>query len=137
LSEAKQRQISVLLVEDEALIRMMMVDMVEELGHLIVAEAASIDEASALAHTANFEIAILDVNVGGERIDPVAEIIASRGLPFIFASGYGAIGAPEKFRHVPVLQKPFLMERLGDAIDETLGKVSEGTNQNDGQPASH
>lgn len=81
--------------------------------------------------------AILDVNVGGDKIDPVAEIIASRGLPFIFASGYGAVGALEKFRHVPVLQKPFLMERLGDAIDETPGKVSEGNNQNDGQPASH
>jgi len=75
---------------------MMMVEMVEELGHTVIAEAATIQEASALAETAEFEIAILDVNVGGERIDPVAEIIAGRGLPFIFASRYGAVGAPPK-----------------------------------------
>jgi DNA-binding NtrC family response regulator len=120
LSESKHRQISVLLVEDETLIRMMMVDMVEELGHIVAAEASNIQEASALAQTANFEIAVLDVNVGGERIDPVAEIIASRGLPFVFASGYGAIGAPEKFRHHLILQKPFHLERLGIAIEETI-----------------
>jgi hypothetical protein len=64
---------------------MMIADMVEELGHTVVAEAATIEEASALAKTSNFEIAILDINVGGERIDPVAEIIAGRRLPFIFA----------------------------------------------------
>lgn len=122
MRESKHRQISVLLVEDEALIRMMIVDMVEELGHIVVAEAANIQEASALAQTANFEIAVLDVNVGGDRIDPVAEIIASRGLPFIFASGYGAVGAPEKFRHHLILQKPFLLERLGMAIAETIAE---------------
>jgi DNA-binding NtrC family response regulator len=119
LSEA--RHVSVFLVEDEALIRMMMVDMVEELGHIVVAEAANIQEASALAETAEFEIAILDVNVGGERIDPVAEIIAGRGLPFIFASGYGAVGAPQRFRDRPILQKPFQLEWLGKAIEETVG----------------
>jgi DNA-binding NtrC family response regulator len=113
----------VFLVEDEALIRMMLVDMVEELGHRVVAEAANIEAASALAETADFEIAILDVNVGGERIDPIAEIIAGRRLPFIFASGYGAAGAPENFRQRPILQKPFQLEWLGKTIEETLGKL--------------
>ena len=120
MSNFKRRQVSVFLVEDEALIRMMMVDMLEELGHIVVAEAANIKDASALAQTADFEIAILDINVAGERIDDVAEIIAARRLPFIFASGYGAAGPPHKFRHIPTLQKPFVIERLGMAIEETL-----------------
>ena len=108
------------LVEDETLIRMMIAGMVEGLGHTVVAEAGNIGDALKLAQTADFEIAILDINVGGNRIEPVAEIISDRCLPFIFASGYGAAGMPEKFRDRTVLQKPFLMERLGEAIETAL-----------------
>jgi DNA-binding NtrC family response regulator len=120
LTESKQRQASVLLVEDEALIRMMIAGMVEELGHSVAGEAANITDALRLARTADFEIAILDINLGGSKIDPVAAVIYSRGLPFIFASGYGAAGVPEAFRDCPVLQKPFLIERLGAAIKAAL-----------------
>ena len=122
MNEFKPSPVSVLVVEDETLIRMMIVDMVEELGHTVVAEAANIQEASSLAQTADFQIAILDINVGGERVDTVADVIADRGLPFIFASGYGAVGAPERYRQIIVLQKPFLAERLGEAIRQTLRK---------------
>jgi CheY-like chemotaxis protein len=118
--ESKPRQVTVLLVEDETLIRMMIADMVEELGHTIVAEAGNMTEALALAQTADFEIAVLDINVGGAKIEPVADVIAGRRLPFIFASGYGAAGVPEKFRDRPTLQKPFPKERLGKEIEETL-----------------
>jgi hypothetical protein len=64
--------------------------------------------------------------VGGDRIEPVAEIINDRRLPFVFASGYGAAGMPEKFRDRPILQKPFVMERLGEAIQKAL-EVAEGS----------
>lgn len=64
-----------LLVEDETLVRMMIAGMVEELGHTVVAEAGNIAEALKLAKTADFGIAILDINVAGDRIEPVAEII--------------------------------------------------------------
>lgn len=87
---------------------MMIVGMVEELGHTVAGEAANTPDALRLARTADFDVAILDINVGGSRIDPVAAIIYSRGLPFIFASGYGAVGAPEVYRDRTVLQKPFL-----------------------------
>jgi DNA-binding NtrC family response regulator len=120
--KSKPRQVSVLLVEDETLIRLMIAGMVEELGHTVVAEAGNINDALTLARTADFEIAILDINVGGERIEPVAEIVAGRRLPFIFASGYGSAGAPQKFRDRPILQKPFLIERLGKAIEELFQK---------------
>jgi CheY-like chemotaxis protein len=122
LSESKPSPVSVLVVEDETLIRMMIVDMVEELGHTVAAEAANIQEASSLAQTVDFQIAILDINVGRERIDAVADIIADRGLPFVFASGYGAVGPPERYRHISVLQKSFLAERLGEAIQQNLRK---------------
>ena len=120
MTESHTRQASVFLVEDEALIRMMIAGMIEELGHTVVAEAGNIDDALKLAQTADFEIAVLDINVGGDRIEPVADIISDRCLPFVFASGYGAAGMPEKFRDRTVLQKPFLMERLGEAIEAAL-----------------
>jgi CheY-like chemotaxis protein len=125
LTESKPRT-AVLLVEDEALIRMMIAGMIEELGHTVVAEAANIEEALKLAKTADFGIAVLDINVGGDRIEPVAEIINDRRLPFVFASGYGAAGMPEKFRDRPILQKPFVMDRLGEAIQKAL-EVAEGS----------
>ena len=116
MTETKARRLSVLLVEDEAIIRMMIAGMIEELGHDVVAEAGNITEALKLAKTADFGVAILDINVGGQRIEPVAEIIHGRLLPFVFASGYGAAGPPEQFRDRTVLQKPFLIKQLADAI---------------------
>jgi CheY-like chemotaxis protein len=77
--ESKARQLSVLLVEDEALIRMMIADMVEELGHSVVAEAGDIADALKLAETVDFGIALLDSDLRG--IDPVAAIINERRLP--------------------------------------------------------
>ncbi|HEV3237761.1 MAG TPA: response regulator [Gemmataceae bacterium] len=67
MSQNKSRPVSVLLVEDEALIRMMVVGMIEELGHIVVAEAGNMNDALALARTADFEIAVLDINLAGER----------------------------------------------------------------------
>jgi CheY-like chemotaxis protein len=115
------RRTSVFLVEDETLIRMLIAGMIEELGHTVVAEAGNIADALKLAKTADFGIAVLDINVAGDRIEPVAEIIDGRHLPFVFASGYGAAGLPDKFRNRPVLQKPFLINRLGEAIEAALG----------------
>src|SRR6202167_2262407 len=83
---------SVLLVEDEVMIRMMVADMLEELGFRVSAEAGEINEAIKLAQSAEFDIAILDVNVNGKVISPVAELIKARNRPFIFATGYGSSG---------------------------------------------
>lgn len=120
MTELKRRPVSVLLVEDEALIRMMIAEMIEELGHSVAGEASNIADALHLAQTATFEFAILDINLGGFKIDPVAEIVSRRCVPFIFASGYGTAGVPDSFSDRAVLQKPFLIERLGEAIDAAL-----------------
>ncbi|MES2750951.1 MAG: response regulator [Pseudomonadota bacterium] len=115
---------AVLLVEDEVMIRMMVADMLEELGYTIAGEAGDIDEAVRLVQATDFDIAILDVNVNGKVISPVAEAVQLRGRPFIFATGYGAEGVPIKFRDRPTIQKPFQMETLARTIDVTLKGVA-------------
>ena len=110
----------IFLVEDEAMIRMMVVDMIEELGHVVAAEAGQIDQALELAQSADLDLAILDVNVNGKIITSVAELIKSRNLPLIFATGYGAGGLPEEFEDYPALQKPFQLEALAASIEEAL-----------------
>jgi CheY-like chemotaxis protein len=109
------------LVEDEALLRMMTAEMLEELGHRVIAEAGMINAAEPLARTAQFDLAVLDINVGGTYITPIAQIIADRGLPFIFVSGYGSEGRPMSFQDRPALRKPFLIESLAEMIEKALG----------------
>jgi CheY-like chemotaxis protein len=111
---------SVFLVEDEVMIRMMVADMLAELGYSVAAEAGDISEAIKLANSAEFDIAILDVNVNGKVISPVAELIEARNRPFIFATGYGSAGLPEQYRDRPALQKPFQIETLGRMLDSAL-----------------
>lgn len=95
--EARPHRLSVFLVEDETLIQMMIAEMIEELGHTVTAQASDLTQALSLAQTADFDVAILDVNLSGQRIDPVAEALSQRNLPFIFASGYGKGGLTERF----------------------------------------
>jgi CheY-like chemotaxis protein len=111
---------SVFLVEDEAMIRMMVADMLEELGYSVAAEAGELNEAIKLAGSCDFDIAILDVNVNGKVISPVAELIKARNRPFIFATGYGQQGVPEDYRDRPALQKPFQIESLAKLLESTL-----------------
>ena len=111
---------SVFLVEDEVMIRMMVADMLEELGYRIAAEAGEISEALKLAQSTDFDFAILDVNVNGKVISPVADLLRARNRPFIFATGYGSSGLPEEYRDRPALQKPFQLETLARMIDTTL-----------------
>jgi CheY-like chemotaxis protein len=111
---------SVFLVEDEVMIRMMVADMLDELGFHVTAEAGEIGEALRLAQSAEFDLAILDVNVNGKVISPVAELIKARNRPFIFATGYGSSGLPEEYRDRPALQKPFQIETLAKMIDTAL-----------------
>jgi len=115
---------SILLVEDEVMISMMVADMLEELGYTIAGEAGDIDEGIRLVQAVDFDIAILDVNVNGKVITPVAEAVQMRGLPLVFATGYGAQGLPEKFRDRPTLQKPFQIETLARTIEAVLKGIA-------------
>jgi CheY-like chemotaxis protein len=120
VSGDEMRAISLFLVEDEALIRMMMVQMVEELGHRVIAEAGSVREALSLAETSEFDLALLDVNLDGESVAPVARAIERRGLPFLFVTGYAPAALPEPFTGSSALRKPFPIEVLKQAIGNRL-----------------
>jgi CheY-like chemotaxis protein len=73
-----------------------------------------------LAGEAQFDLAMLDVNLAGENSFPVAEILARRGIPFLFATGYGIKGIAEEYRSYPVLQKPFRARDLEQALDQAV-----------------
>ena len=107
----------ILVVEDELMIRMLLQDMLADLGHTLAGEAGRIEEALALAKEGEFDVAILDVNLNGQPISPVVEILIKRGLPFVFATGYGQRGVPEPYRNTPTLQKPFQADALAQAIE--------------------
>lgn len=106
----------VLVVEDEAPVAMMIEDMLEEMGCEILASIASVSEAAAFAAQAEIDFAMLDVNVAGERVFPVAEILRERHVPFLFSTGYGTAGLPEDFSASPVLAKPFSREGLREQV---------------------
>ena len=110
----------VLVVEDEMMIRMLLEGMLTDLGYTVAAEAGGIDEAVVLAKKGAFDVAVLDVNLNGHQVTPVAEILLERGVPFIFASGYGQRGVPEDYRAIPTLQKPFQTDALAQAIETAV-----------------
>jgi CheY-like chemotaxis protein len=106
----------ILVVEDEPMIRMLLEGMLSDLGYTMTAEAGAIDEAVALAREAEFDAAILDVNLNGQPITPVVEILVKLGVPFVFSTGYDLRGVPEAYRTKPTLQKPFRAEALAQAL---------------------
>ena len=97
----------VLFVEDEAIVAMLIEDMLSDLGVDIVGPASTVPAALELARSAEVEAAVLDIKVGGALTYPVADVLQERGVPVVFATGYGASVLPERFRGVPTLQKPF------------------------------
>jgi CheY-like chemotaxis protein len=113
----------VLVVEDDVMIRMLIEDMLGDLGFAVVAEAAKVHEALAAVNSTEIDVAILDVNLSGETTGPVAEALAARGTPFVFATGYGEHGLPDQFRDRPLLKKPFQIESLKRVLDTALAGV--------------
>jgi CheY-like chemotaxis protein len=106
----------VFIVEDEMLVSMLIEDILEDFGCTVVGPAGKLEQALALAQSEQIDIAILDVNLGGTRSFPVADILAKRGVPFIFASGYGDLELEEPHKGRLVIQKPFSPEAIGEIL---------------------
>ena len=123
MTDATKASPRVLVVEDDYLIRMLLEDMLADLGYSIAAAVGTIAEASEIAATGEFDVAVLDVNLDGQEIYPVAEILIKRGLPFAFVSGYGEDSLSEPYRSRPALQKPFLAEQLESTLAGLLATV--------------
>jgi CheY-like chemotaxis protein len=108
-----------LVVEDEVLVGMMVEEMLRELGYEIAGLSTHLEQALALARSAPFDVALLDINLNGRQSFPVADAVRARGLPFLLATGYGSRIVPEPYRDAPILQKPFSLEELRAALART------------------
>ncbi len=109
----------VMIVEDEALVAMMVEDMLGDLGHEIAGSFGAVNDALEWlgGPDANPDGAVLDVNIGGEMVFPVAEALREQGVPFVFATGYGDL--PRKgFESIEVLAKPINVGQLRQAVDK-------------------
>ncbi len=104
--------VRVLVVEDEAAISLLLEDMLLDFGCEVIGPAARLSAALDAVGRESIDLAILDVNVAGEPIYPVAEALAERGVPFVFSTGYGSAGIKDVYRDRPVLQKPFAQHDL-------------------------
>jgi CheY-like chemotaxis protein len=105
-----------LVVEDEVMISTLVEDMLAELGHSIVGLAASVEEAAGLAAGAEFDVALLDVNLQGQTVESVAATLARRGKPFVFTTGYGERALPPEFKDRPLLPKPYHIDQLSEIL---------------------
>lgn len=113
---------SVLIVEDESLIAMMLEDFLDSMGHRIAGTCESVPEAMARVGEGGFDVAILDVNLKGERIWPVADRLREMGIPYILATGGHIEPPPAAHAAAPVLSKPFTIDAIEPALDEAFAQ---------------
>ena len=111
----------ILVAEDEFLVALETETVLAQLGCDVVGPANTFKQAEAMARTEEFDAAIVDVNLRGIEIYPVAEIIAARGIPFAFATGFSAEGVAPAHRGRPRLQKPFHEDQMREILRALLG----------------
>ena len=105
-----------MVVEDEAMLSLNLETMLLDLGCVVAGTADKLDDALQIALTCEFDVALLDVNLGGKRVDPVAEAIRARGTPIVFVTGYGKTVASGF-----VLEKPYDAADLERMLNKALG----------------
>jgi len=111
---------SILIVEDEPLIAMMLEDFVHSLGHEVSGNCDSVSAALAEVEKGEFDLAILDVNLKGENVWPVATALRVKGTPFVLATGGHVDPPPAEFRNVPMIEKPYTIDRVTPIIAAAL-----------------
>ena len=116
--------VRVLVVEDEMMVAMLLEDMLSDIGCTPLGPAKTVKSALKLIEDVGFDVALLDVNLNGEETYPIANTLAARAVPFVFASGYSAGGLRAKFRSIPFLQKPFQQQELERALAAVLSRRS-------------
>ncbi len=118
----------ILIVEDEPLIAMMLEDFILSLGHDVRGPCESVAEALAALDGQPFDLAILDVNLKGESVWPVASALKARGIPFVLASGGHVEPPPSEFANIAMIEKPYTIDRVSPIIEAALKTV--GTAEN-------
>lgn len=118
--------LNVLAVEDESIVAMHLEDLLLDFGCRITGPVGRVDDALKLLEDHAVDAAVLDINLAGERVFPVANRLGEQGIPFIFATGYGEAGLPEAHRSRPVLQKPYSAAALRKALEQCLSSPAPG-----------
>ncbi|MES2473849.1 MAG: response regulator [Pseudomonadota bacterium] len=108
----------ILIVEDEIIVAMFMEDILGEFGYEVAGVVTHLDEAMQREH--DYDLAVLDVHLNGRNVFDFADKLTAEEVPFIFATGYGERGIPERHRGCPVLQKPFQPDDLRRALDRLV-----------------
>jgi CheY-like chemotaxis protein len=114
------KQAKLLVVEDDVLVRMLLADMLCEIGYTVAAEAASVDEALEATRKTDFDLAILDVDLKGRSVSPVADALVAHDIGFVFVTGYDDHGL-FPYRDRPTLRKPFQIDALERCCKSALG----------------
>jgi CheY-like chemotaxis protein len=124
--------LKILVVEDESIVSFLLEDMLNDIGCQVLGHAAAVSEAFALFERLRPQAAVLDVNLRGEMVYPFAERLEQDRVPFLFATGYGATGMPERWQRWPVIQKPFQLKTLVNALDRAVfgERTAVGSSQN-------
>lgn len=110
----------VLVVEDDAMISMMLQDLLEDMGCRVVGVASRLDEARRKSEAGDFDVALLDVNLRGERTLPIAEAMLQRRQPFVLTTGYATTILPDALRDATLLQKPYRRQDLESALRDAM-----------------
>jgi CheY-like chemotaxis protein len=116
-----------LVLEDEPIIGFALEDMLQVIGCSSVLMATRIEDALMMIDRHEVDVAVLDVNIHGQRSYPVAERLSQQGIPYVFATGYGDLEHPDRFRSVPTVSKPYSMEQIRQAIGQVLTGPDEAT----------
>lgn len=116
----------VMVVEDELLVAMLVEDVLADAGCVVVGPFARVDPALAAARVEAIDVALLDVNVAGEKVFPVADVLEERGVPFLFVTGYGTAALPRDRPNWVACTKPFHPEELTECLARRLKTASGG-----------
>lgn len=114
------RGLNVMVVEDEAIVSFMIEDMLFDHGCAAVWHASNVDEALAMLGSRQPDMAVLDVNLGGELVFPVAQKLEEAQIPFVFATGYGRNGILQEWADHPIIHKPYDGSTLARALSALL-----------------
>ncbi len=110
----------ILVVDDDEMIAELIEEMILEEGGSVVGPAHSLDRALALARDEAIDAAVLDVNLAGVRSFPVADVLRTRGIPFLFATGYGDVAISPEHAGAPMIAKPFPLDALVRRIEQLM-----------------
>jgi CheY-like chemotaxis protein len=110
----------ILVVEDSPVVAPFTADVLGELGYEVVGPAPNMAAARDLVDGEEFDAAVMDIHIRGERVFSLCEVLAAKGIPFVLTSGYADWQIPDRWQDAPRLQKPYTIDQVQSALSEVL-----------------